>query len=111
MAKHTSGLKSMSEADLRREIARRERRSKSLLRRRARLAASLGAVEADIIALGVRARAPARGGRPGRTGPRYSNTSTLPDTLRKVMKSKTMSIGEALAAVQRAGYRSTARNF
>ena len=81
----------------------------SLLRKRTRLADKLAALDARIADLGIRAS----GGGGGMTasGTRYRNEMTLPDALAAAMKGKTMSVGDAMGAVMKAGYRSASKTF
>ena len=103
-----SKLAALSVADLHREIARRERGSKALLRKRARVAAKLDALDAQIAAMGLKEG----GGRSGASGgKRPKNAMSLVEALAKALQGKTMGVGEAAKAVQKAGYRSSAKNF
>jgi hypothetical protein len=101
-----ASLAKLSVGDLQREISRRQRGGKTLLRRRAKLAAKLAALDAQIAELGLRAGS---NGHSGRSRPR--NESNLVDALAKVLDGKTMSVGEAMEAVQKSGYKTTAANF
>lgn len=106
MAKRT-GLDSLSLSDLQREIKRRERKRSTavnkLVRKRDRLAEQLAALDAEI----------AKHGGSSRGGPRRRprNEANLAEFLEKVLKGQTMSVTEAAAAVQKAGYVTTSPNF
>jgi hypothetical protein len=104
---------SMSIGELRLELARRERQGAALLRTRQRLVARMLEIDRQLAALGIAptTRGTERKARPGRTGPRFRNEAPLHEALAKAMKRRPMSIGEAIKAVRRAGYKSTARNF
>lgn len=85
-------IASMSIAELHAEIRRRERGSKSLLRRRQTLLKKIAKLDAKIAAAG---------GSPGKsTGPRPRNEMSLVEALRQALKGKTMSVTDAAAAVQ-----------
>jgi hypothetical protein len=101
----TSSLSRLSIEDLKREIAQRQRRNVKLERKRQTLLRRLAVIERE---MGVR---PGRASVPeaGRTRPK--NAMNLADTLRKVLTGKVMSIKDAIAAVQKAGYRSSSSNF
>ena len=96
-------LAAMSIADLHAEIRRRERGSKSLLRRRQTLLKKIAVLDAQIAAVGVAANGV------GRTRPR--NEMSLVEALRQALKGKTMGVSDAAEAVQKAGYRTSAANF
>lgn len=96
-------IAAMSIADLHAEIRRRERGSKSLLRRRQTLLKKIASLDAQIAAAG---------GSPGKSaGPRPRNDMPLVEALRQALKGKTMSVTDAAEAVQKAGYRTSAANF
>lgn len=99
-------LGNVSLGDLQREIQRRQRSGKTLLRRRAKLAAKLDALDAQIAALGINAGG---NGHAGRTRPK--NEMNLVDALVKAVGNKTVTVGEAMEAVQKSGYRTSAANF
>jgi hypothetical protein len=99
-----SSLGTLSVQDLRHELSRRERGAESLLRRRARLAAKLRALDDQLAEFGLSANT-------GSNGKRPKNQGTLVDALLTVFKGSTLSIAEAEAAVRKAGYRSNAKNF
>ncbi|HVU63360.1 MAG TPA: hypothetical protein VHC70_05255 [Phycisphaerales bacterium] len=100
-----SSLSRVSVSDLRRELSRRQRQGGSLLRARERLALRLRELDDRLAALGLSAG----GAVPGRK--RFRNESSLADTLAAVLDGKTLSVGQAMDAVQKAGYKTTARNF
>ena len=100
----SQGLGSVSVADLQKELARRQRRGGTLARKRDKLAAKLHALDAEIAELGI-----AGGG--GGGGKRFSNEMSLNDALAEALKGKTLSVGEAADAVQKAGYRTVSKHF
>ncbi len=102
-------LASLSVSDIHREIARHERGGQTMLRKRARLAAKLDALDAQIAALGLSGSVRGRGSLPD--GKHYKNEMTLVEALAKALNGKTLSVAEAMEAVQKVGYRSTAKNF
>ncbi len=121
-------LKSVSTAELRRELARREKGARKLSARRAVLARKLAALDAELSDLGQvpgrrRGRPPGGGKRPGkgrrgkgrrgRTGrKRARNAVSLPDVLAKVVKmGATVSPAAVAGKVRKAGYKSTAAHF
>jgi hypothetical protein len=107
MAKQSSGgLKSLSVTDLRRELMRRERTVGSMLRKREKLLAKLGALDAKIAEHGGSVRA---GGLAIRRRPK--NDMNLVEALAKVLDSKTMSVTEVSQAVQDFGYKTTSPSF
>jgi hypothetical protein len=103
------GLSQLSVADLRRELSRRQRHGGALIRRREKLAAKLERLDAMIADLGLSGSHANGHIVPGRK--RFHNESNLADALAKALHGKTLSVGEAMEAVQKAGYRTTARNF
>ncbi len=107
-----SGLARLSIAELRAELAERERHVKHLQGRRDGLLDQLAALDKEIAtADGKRAAVRTRRQRPGQAGRRQRNKMNLVDALRKVLANKTMSVSEATEAVQRAGYRTSSANF
>jgi hypothetical protein len=109
MAKRSSGgISAVSVGELRREIARRERRVGGLVRKRERLLDKARHIETQISELGglVRGRP---GAIPGRRRP--SNESNLVESLSKVLTDKVMSVTDVTEAVQKAGYTTTSPNF
>ena len=114
-------LKSVSTAELRRELARREKGANRLAKRRDALARKLESLEAELADLGSaggkrRGRPPGRaatgrkGGRGGRK--RARNSVPLPEVIAKVVKvGSTVAPAEVSAKVRKAGYKSTAAHF
>ncbi|MFO0874885.1 MAG: hypothetical protein U0575_13065 [Phycisphaerales bacterium] len=114
-------LSSLPLADIHREIARRQQHHPKLRLRREQLMKEVAAIDAE---LGGAASVPARRG-PGRpkgskntrsaagapAAKRSKNKVSLVDALSAALKGKTMSIGEAMAAVRKAGYKSDSPNF
>lgn len=112
MAKRTGRLASMSVADLQREIARRQRSTRSLQQKRAKLLKKLAALDAQITAAGGSVGSvPGGKGVGARGGTRPKNEMSLVDALGKVLKGKTMGVAEAAEAVQKAGYKTNAASF
>lgn len=112
-----SGLHAISISDLHAELRRRQRQAMPLVRRRAKIAAKLARLDAELAALGqsigggiepVR-RGPGRP--PGRRGPRAKNAVGLVPTMQKVLHGKTLGVSEAATAVLAAGYRTNSKNF
>lgn len=100
MAKRSSAVQ-LSHAELRAELRWRERRLRTLARRHASLLRKADEVAQEIAAVGG-----SIGG-----GARFRNSMTLVEALAKVLKDKPMRVLDAVEAVQRAGYRSTAANL
>ncbi len=98
-------LNRFSIADIHADIRRRQRSAATLERRHARLSTKLRTLEAQIRALGGDANGAAR------RGFRPRNDKTLVDSLASVLKGKTLSVTDAAAAVQKAGYRTNSNNF
>jgi len=97
-----SALSGLSVSDLQREINRRSRVVKPLMRRRDRVAAKLAAIDREIAKHGGSV-----GGRAGlRTRPQ--NEHSLVESLALVLKGKKLGVAEAAEAVKKAGYRSNA---
>lgn len=102
--------------ELSRELQRRQRRLPKLKTKRNQLYAQLKEVEAEITLLGGdqpagrSSRGKARGETP-RKRPR--NEASLPDAIAQVLKGrkKPLGVGEIAEAVQKQGYRSSAKNF
>jgi hypothetical protein len=94
-------------ADLEREIARRSRTVRSLMKRRAKAAARLDEIDQLIAKNGGSAGGRGSGG----GGKRVQNEFSLVETLAKVLKGKTMAVKDAAEAVKRSGYRTNAANF
>jgi len=119
-----TSLKTMSVADLRRELERREKGGAKLLAAHAKLAKRLAAIDAELADLGVevaprRKPGPKPGrkpGRPAKTGDgrsrRVKNSMTLLEAILKgVPTGKTVSPAKAAAAAKAAGYKSAGQNF
>lgn len=104
-ARRQTAIEQLSTEALQTEIARRERHGQKLLRRRERLAEQLHLLDQEIIShKAVLARS-------GKLRVRPRNKTTLPDALAAVLRNKTMSVADAVVAVQKAGYQSNAKNF
>jgi len=122
-------IKSLSTAELRRELARRERGADKLIAKHRALSARLAEISSELAELGVdgaprRSRRPGRRpGRPaGRRGPgrppkmgrrgRGGNEMSLPAMLAKAVRvGSTVSPQQAAEAVKRAGYKSGSKTF
>ncbi len=98
----SSNLSSLPVNVLESEIRRRQQSIKALQRKRARLAAKLHRLDAQIAAAGGEARG-------GRARPR--NATPLVPAMAKAMGGKTMGVQEVVEAVQKGGYRTSAANF
>ena len=118
-------LRSLSTADLRRELARREAGASRLQAKHAKLAKRLAAIEAELADLGVAAPA-RRGPKPGRRGPgRPKGSKNKPKTGRRAKNEmslleaivsglrvgSTVSPAQAGQAAKKAGYKSSSPNF
>lgn len=108
MAKQRGGaLSAVSFRDLRKEMARRQRRVGGLMRRRDRFMTKVRALDAQISELG---------GAVGGAGmisvrKRPKNEMNLVQSLSQVLKDKTMSVTEVAEAVQKFGYQTTSPSF
>ncbi len=103
-APRTGGtLSGISVIDLHAELGRRQRRVGALERRRDRAMSKVQKLDAEIAALGGSVSGS------GRTRPR--NASNLVEALHKLLDGKTMSVTEATAEVQKAGYITTSATF
>lgn len=102
----SKALVRVSYEDLQAELRRRERSVGTLERRRDKLAAKLRDIESQISRFGGGGGARKRNGRG-----RARNDMTLTETLGQVLKNKTLSVTDAAAAVQNAGYRTNSSNF
>lgn len=95
---------------LERELRRRQRSAKTIIKRlaakRDKLLAKLRALELEIAKHGGKAGAAMMLGRK-----RARNEMSLADALAKALKGKRLGIAEAMAAVQKAGYTTTSANF
>ncbi len=107
MAKSSTGkLGGLSVSELRRELARRERRVGNMLRKRERLLAKVRALDAQIAEHGGSIRA---GGLAIRRRPK--NDMNLVEALTKVLTNKVMSVTDVSQAVQEFGYKTTSPSF
>ena len=111
-------LKSVSTAELRRELARREKGARRLSARRDKLAGQLARLESELADLGLSAARPGRrAGRPPKAGRRGGrrrarNTVSLPDAIAKVVKvGATVSPADVASRVRKSGYKSTSAHF
>jgi hypothetical protein len=108
-------LTSITTADLRREIERRERGAKAISARRDKLAKVLSTLDRELAALSMdgtprRGRGPARTGRTGRKLP--TNTLSLPAALAAAVKpGSVVSPADAAKLVKTRGYKTTAKKF
>jgi hypothetical protein len=100
-------LSRMPLADIKRELARRQRTVATLERRRARLLSRLREIDTKI---GANGGLNGAGGHAGKRT-RARNEVNLIDALATMLKGKTMSVTDAAEAVQKAGYRTTSPNF
>jgi hypothetical protein len=99
-------LSSLSVSDLQREINRRSRVVRTLIKRRNKAAAKLDALDQEIAMNGGTG-----GGRSASGRTRLQNELTLVDALANTLKGTKMGLAEAAAAVQKSGYRTNAANF
>lgn len=106
MAKRT--LAKTTSLDLQRELARRRRAVPKLLDKRRTLLEQVAAIEAHVRLLGSAAGEGQRAG-PGRKRPK--NDQNLIEALAQLLDGKDMNVTAAAAAVQDAGYKTTAANF
>jgi hypothetical protein len=93
-------------------VAALQRRHAMLVRRAGRIADEIAAMGGDTGGARRRGpgRPPGRRGRPaGRTRPR--NELSLVEALQKLLSNRTLSVTEAAAQVQTAGYRTSSANF
>ncbi len=100
------------EADFR----RRMKVVAKVAKKRDALVRKLEALDAQLRELGMSTAAAARGGNRTASGAkdgriRPSNEANLADSLHAMLKGKTMGVTEAAAAVQKAGYKTSAENF
>ena len=117
------GLGSVSTAELRRELSRREKQMHKLVARRNKLASEVDALDREIadiaqtIGVSVGRAASSGRGRPagttasGAPRKRPHNDMTLEEALAQVLDGKTMGVSEVADAVQDAGYQTSAENF
>lgn len=105
----------VSTGELQAELKRRQQKLPALQRKHRKLSAELADLEKQIA--GLSGPAPARAGRPAakRAAPkrrRPKNKKNLADTLVSVLsKTKPLRVIEAVAAVKKAGYKTTSKNF
>lgn len=104
-------LRTTSLAQLRKEIARREKGATKLQAKRDKLAKAMAALDAELADLGAASR-----GRPAAAAKgkrrRAKNDVTLPDALAAAIKAgKTVSPQQAAAAVKRTGHKSFGKAF
>jgi hypothetical protein len=111
-------LKSVSTAELRRELTRRERGARKLSLRRDKLARQLAALESELSDLGLSAgRTGRRPGRPPKAGRgggrrRARNSVSLADAIARVVKvGATVSPADVASRVRKSGYKSTSAHF
>jgi len=95
-------LGSMTVHEIQAKLKARERRLRSLQRKRERLLEQVAGLETEIVALS---------GRVSGGGPRPSNEKNLGDALAGVLKGKQMTVAEAAQAVLDSGYRTSAGTF
>jgi len=86
------------------ELARRDKDVKRLERRREKLHRELAEIDAELASYGALS---ATGG----IRKRPKNEKSLVETLKDVLKNKTMGVSEAAQAARDAGYMTTANNF
>jgi hypothetical protein len=101
-----SNLSRLSVRELETELSRRKRQVGTLTRKHRRLLDKANRVAELIQELGGSVNGTARG---GRSRPR--NETSLVEALGKVLASRTMGVAEAAEAVQKAGYRTSAKSF
>lgn len=110
MAKRKSaGLSGLSSAALEAELARRAKKVGGLIRKHRRALATVARLEAQIREHG--GSVSGGGGRVGGVRKRPKNDKNLVEALSDLLRGKTMSVTEATAEVQRAGYKTSAANF
>jgi len=90
--------------ELQAELARRDRDVNRLKRRREKLHAELAEIDAQLASFGALSAS-------GGIRKRPKNEKSLVETLRGVLKNKTMSVSEAAQAARDSGYMTTANNF
>ena len=115
-------LRSLSIADLRRELARREANSGKLLKQHKQLSARLAAIDAELAELGVDGLSRRRGRPPGRVAGRRGpgrpkgsrnkgGLTLLAAIIKGVRAGTTISPADAAVAAKRAGYQSSSPNL
>lgn len=100
-----SALSNLSVSDLQREINRRTRVVRTLMKRRNKAANKLAALEREIAMHGGTLNGRAR------SRARPQNEHSLVASLATLLKGKKMGVADAAAAVQKAGYKTNAVNF
>jgi hypothetical protein len=104
-------LDTASVAELERALAARKRGSAKLLSKRARVAAQLADIDAELAALGIRPDGGTVAVSGGGGGSRPRNDKTLPEAMAAVMKGKELRVRDIADAVLASGYRSSSANF
>jgi len=117
-------LSRVATSELRRELERRVARLDRIESRRTQLEAELTNIDAELTALrgaapmsraAVKRHRPQaaqrRRARSNAAKTRADNAMTLTEALQRVLRGKTMRVGEAVEAVQRLGYQTRAENF
>ncbi len=121
-------LKSVTTAELRRELERREKGARRLQARRDKLAKKLATLDGELSALGLSARGGRKPGRRAGAGPkaggrratgagrggrkRARNEVSLPETICKIVRvGTTVTPAEVGIKVRKTGYKSTAAHF
>lgn len=105
----TASVGRMSVADLQAEINRRQRAVGKLVKQRNRLVSKLTRLERQIADAGGDVGARRGGAVSGRRRPK--NEHNLSESLHALLKGKTMSVTDATAKVQAAGYKTTSPSF
>lgn len=105
----TATLGRLSVADLQAEISKRQRTVSKLVKQRNRLMSKLNKLERQISDAGGEVGARRGGMISGRRRPK--NDSSLSEALHTMLKGKTMSVTDAAAKVQDAGYKTTSPSF
>ncbi len=98
----SGSLASLPLGQLHAEIRRRQRGMGPLMRKRAKVADKLAAIDAKIKELG---------GAVAGVRTRPSNSMSLIEALQKTLSGKTMGVTEAADAVRKSGYNTNAANF
>lgn len=110
MAKRS--LANLSVEDLQAEIRGRQRKGKSLLKKRAKLAARLAVIDRQLADIGLSAGSTRGGGARRGPGSRARNAVSLPEALAAVMSTdKAMSVSDLAKKVRDKGYNSNSANF
>lgn len=105
----TASVGRMSVADLQAEINRRQRAVSKLVKQRNRLVSKLTKLERQIADAGGEIGGRRGGAISGRR--RAKNEHSLSEALHNLLKGKTMSVTDAAAKVQDAGYKTTSPSF